>query len=169
MDLQELRIFAERLMRQEGLSGRRLARNWTFGFDRAKRRGGYCNYTRRHISVSRILMALYDDELAKDTVIHEVAHALAGAKAGHGPRWQAHARRLGGSAAVRLPADAPEPPPTWVGRCACGLVRNYHRRPAGGLMCPRCVERGFNPQLTWQHTKSSAIIITGPPPPTGGR
>lgn len=160
MDLNVLRSYAEELLRGEGLlTG---PRPWTFGFDRAKRRGGYCNYTRRHISVSKILMALYPEALAKDTVIHEVAHALAGPKAGHGRVWRDHALRLGGSGEVRLPASAPKPAPAWIGRCACGLVRGYHRKPAKSLMCPQCAAQGLDPHLTWQHTQTLSVVVTGP-------
>jgi hypothetical protein len=31
----------------------------------------------------------------QESILHEIAHALAGPKSGHGPRWQRKARKLG--------------------------------------------------------------------------
>ncbi len=58
---------------------------WSFGFDNAKKRAGLCNYTAKHISVSRYLAARYDDDEIHQILLHEVAHAMAGPRAGHGP------------------------------------------------------------------------------------
>ena len=79
----------------EALIAAHLDPSWTFAFDNAKRRAGLCDYTRKRISVSRYLAARYDDDTNHQTLLHEVAHALAGSRAGHGPRWKAVARELG--------------------------------------------------------------------------
>jgi hypothetical protein len=50
---------------------------WSFGFDNAKKRAGLCNYTAKHISVSRYLAARYDDDEIHQILLHEVAHELA--------------------------------------------------------------------------------------------
>ena len=68
---------------------------WTFGFDNAKKRAGLCNFTAKRITVSRYLAARYDDDEIHQILLHEVAHAIAGARAGHGPRWLTIARDLG--------------------------------------------------------------------------
>ncbi|HEY9423159.1 MAG TPA: SprT-like domain-containing protein, partial [Microterricola sp.] len=68
---------------------------WSFGFDNAKKRAGLCNFTAKRITVSRYLAARYDDDEIHQILLHEVAHALAGSRAGHGPRWAAIARDLG--------------------------------------------------------------------------
>ena len=68
---------------------------WTFRFDNAKTRAGLCNYTDRRISVSRYLAARYEDDEIHQVLLHEVAHAVAGARAAHGPRWKAVAARAG--------------------------------------------------------------------------
>ena len=36
-----------------------------------------------------------NEEEIRDTVLHEIAHAIAGPEAGHGPLWKATARRIG--------------------------------------------------------------------------
>ena len=63
----------------DALIARHLDDSWSFGFDNAKRRAGLCDYTRKRISVSRYLAARYDDDTNHQTLLHEVAHAIAGA------------------------------------------------------------------------------------------
>ena len=67
---------------------------WGFVLDRAKRRRGCCNYTKKQVSISRHLL---DDpwESIENTIRHEIAHVIAGSGAGHGPKWRAAARSLG--------------------------------------------------------------------------
>ena len=36
-----------------------------------------------------------------DTILHEIAHAIAGVEAGHGPAWKAVAQRLGATPRAR--------------------------------------------------------------------
>ena len=71
--------------------------DWTFQFDRAKRRFGACNYTTRTISLSRTLTRLNDDAAVRETLLHEIAHALTPG-AGHGPAWQVKCLEFGISA-----------------------------------------------------------------------
>ena len=68
---------------------------WTFGFDNAKTRGGQCNHTTKRITVSRHLASRFDDDEIHQVLLHEVAHAIAGPAAGHGPKWRSVARELG--------------------------------------------------------------------------
>lgn len=104
MDLQEADFLACRLMMEHGLG------TWTFGFDNAKRRCGACHFGKRRITVSRYYVAANSEGDIRDTVLHEIAHALAGAEAGHGPEWQAMARRVGArpnrcaDTSVKMPA-----------------------------------------------------------------
>lgn len=68
---------------------------WTFGFDNAERRMGLCSYTNQSITVSRHFAAAATDAQVRDVILHEIAHVLAGHRAGHGPRWKVVAARLG--------------------------------------------------------------------------
>ena len=73
----------------DALIAMHLDESWSFGFDNAKRRAGLCDFTKKRISVSRYLAARYDDDTNHQTLLHEVAHALAGPTAGHGSAWKA--------------------------------------------------------------------------------
>ena len=73
---------AEAALREHGLT----QKGWTFRWDRAVRRFGICNYSKKRITVSRTLAALNDFAKSEDTVLHEIAHALVGRGVGHGPK-----------------------------------------------------------------------------------
>lgn len=72
---------------------RRGLADWTFFWDRARRRLGACWYARRSISLSRHLLGeggCSGIEL-RDTILHEIAHALSfthGGERGHGVLWK---------------------------------------------------------------------------------
>ena len=88
MNLYEAAHLARTLMAEHGLG------DWSFAFDHARRRFGACNYTRRRISLSRPLVLLNEIDAVRDTILHEISHALCpGDK--HGPRWRATCRRIG--------------------------------------------------------------------------
>ncbi len=125
----------------EALIALHLDASWTFAFDNAKRRAGLCDYSRSRISVSRYLAARYDDETNHQTLLHEVAHALAGAEAGHGPRWKAIARDLGYEGGVTHHGETATELAPWVGHCPAGHVAYRHRRPSRPTSCVRCAPR----------------------------
>ncbi|MFT4215002.1 MAG: SprT-like domain-containing protein [Microbacterium sp.] len=126
--------------------------SWTFAFDNAKLRAGACDYARTRITVSRYLAARYDDETNRQTLLHEIAHALAGSRAGHGARWKRIARSIGyvggtthhGETAVEL---AP-----WVGTCPAGHVAFRHRRATRPTSCARC-SRTFDERFLLRWTR----------------
>ena len=117
---------------------------WTFGFDNARARAGMCNFTAHRITVSKHLATRSDDDDIHQVLLHEVAHALAGPRAGHGPRWRERAQELGyvggrlhdGSVAREL---AP-----WVGHCPQGHQHFRFRSPVHPLACGACSRR-FDP------------------------
>lgn len=81
------------LLREHGLS----LCGWRFAVDRARARAGQCNFTTKTISVSKHF--LWDvgttDSEYRNIVLHEIAHALAGREAGHGPAWKEVALSIG--------------------------------------------------------------------------
>ena len=126
------------------------ADHWSFAFDNAKKRAGLCDYAKKRISVSRYLAARWTDDEVYQILLHEVAHALAGPTAGHGPLWRRTAYGIGyvgkrtheGETAVEL---AP-----WVGTCPNGHLHYRHRRPTRALSCAKC-SRSFSRAflITW--------------------
>jgi hypothetical protein len=141
----------------EGLMATHLGQGWAFGFDDAKRRAGLCNYTDRRITVSRYLAARWTLEDIEQVLLHEIAHAVAGHRAGHGPRWLKVARRLGYTGArVHDGGTAHELAP-WVGVCPGGHTHYRYRAPGPPLSCRLC-GRGFDPSrvINWSRREVTA-------------
>ena len=87
--LTEIAAMARGLMDSHGLGA------WTFAFLEAERRLGDCHFEERVIRIGRAHALEASEAEIRDTVLHEIAHALAGPEARHGPVWKATARRIG--------------------------------------------------------------------------
>lgn len=134
-DLDRVRTWANALITLH------LDASWSFAFDNAKTRAGLCNYTEKRISVSRYLAGRYEDDEIHQVLLHEVAHALAGNRAGHGPRWRSVAGDLGYEGnRLHGGAIATELAP-WIGTCPAGHEHYRYRRPARTLACGKCSRR----------------------------
>lgn len=78
-----------------------------------------------------------------DTILHEIAHFIAGPEAGHGPRWQAAAIRVGAKPIQYAAVSTMPPAPVAI---CCGLCHDVlarrHRTPAakwlGARLCRQC-------------------------------
>ena len=68
---------ATELMDAHGLVG------WRIKLDHARRRAGQCDYTNKIISLSRFYVRHADIDHIRDTILHEIAHALVGPRHGH--------------------------------------------------------------------------------------
>ena len=146
MDLEDAWRLAHRLMEEHGLAG------WRFELDRAKRRAGICRHAQKVIGLSAPITRLHPEAEVRDTILHEIAHALAGPKAGHGPAWVATARRIGCSAERCVPEDAPTVPGAWRGVCPQGHTADRHRRPERVLLCTLCRDRPTPERIfEWLH------------------
>jgi len=130
----------------EALIAAHLDPSWTFAFDNAKRRAGLCDYTHKRISVSRYLAARYDDDTNHQTLLHEVAHALAGPRAGHGARWKAVARELGYVGGATHNGETATDLAPWIGVCPAGHVAYRHRKATRPTSCAKCA-----PQFDERH------------------
>ena len=63
--------------------------------NRLTRALGRCVYSRNEIELQRRYVQENSVEIVLDTIRHEIAHALAGYEAGHGPEWKMWARKVG--------------------------------------------------------------------------
>ena len=152
MELAEVRELGRRLMDEHGLQ------SWELVFDHARRRAGACHYATRKISVSRHLMVLYAEATVTDTLLHEIAHALAGPGTGHGPRWRALALSIGSSGERLAGRDEPRIAAPWVGLCGGGHTIDRFRLPRTEASCLRCsptFDRRF--LITWVRREDDAV------------
>ena len=131
-----VRFIAENLMAEHLDMG-----VWSFGFDSAKRRLGVCKYDQHLISLSRYFVDLHSLAEIDQVMRHEIAHAIAGSKAGHSRKWKDIASRIGynhkkisgdeiGNATARL-----------IGTCPNGHTVYRHRQPKTPLSCSKCASR----------------------------
>src|SRR5439155_12097262 len=120
-DLKELETIASAEMARHGLHG------WTFAYANTKRRLGMCKYRKKRIEIAEYYALNSPPESVLDTLLHEIAHAIAGPAARHGPAWKAIASRLGATpracdtstATVMKPGD-------WQATCP-SCKKNIHR------------------------------------------
>lgn len=126
--------------------------DWSFTFDNAKRRFGVCRARSKVISLSLPLTKLNNEREVLDTILHEVAHALAGPNAGHGYKWKLKAAEIGARAERCYQANVVvQPPHLYTVTCtACGTTGNRHRKPSHKMYCVICHKKSgaWNP-LTW--------------------
>ena len=145
MDLAQARRLAAELMAQHGLD------DWHFVFDNARARFGVCRPARREIGLSRRLTVSSTEDEVRNTLLHEIAHALVGPEHGHDEVWRAKAVSLGsdGRRTDDLPDGAEGP---WEGRCPAGHVIHQHRRPTRVRSCKRCEPDAFDPHAIYEWT-----------------
>lgn len=138
MDLKILIETAAALFAEHRLPG------WTFGLSGSKRRLGVCKYRRKRIEISEYYARHNPDAAVLDTLRHEIAHAMAGPAAKHGPAWKAVAARIG--ATPRACDDSPDTvvePGDWRAACpGCNRTHYRYKRPRalGGYRC-KCPAR----------------------------
>ena len=87
--LQAALEMAASLMAAHGLDG------WNVKLDHARRRAGQCDYRKREISLSRHYVRHAEESHIRDTILHEIAHALVGPRHGHDAVWRRKAREIG--------------------------------------------------------------------------
>jgi predicted SprT family Zn-dependent metalloprotease len=127
MEFAEAEQLALKLMAVHGVSG------WQFGWNFRKRALGLCRYRERRIELSRHFVKANDEPMVRETVLHEIAHALAGEKAGHGRTWKAACARVGCLPERCDKGAAIMPRGRWQARCGgCGKEYWRHRRPDRG-------------------------------------
>jgi predicted SprT family Zn-dependent metalloprotease len=69
--------------------------DWSFSWDKAVRRIGGCHHRHKKITLSRKLIEINNLIECQNTILHEIAHAIAGYEAGHGPLWKEVCIKIG--------------------------------------------------------------------------
>lgn len=84
--------FAGRVAR--GLMKRHSLTDWQFQFNNDCHAFGLCRYNIKTIYLSRRFVRVNTWRQVKETILHEIAHALCPER-GHGEQWQAKCREIG--------------------------------------------------------------------------
>lgn len=150
MDLTQLEAVARQELLKHGLRG------WTFGLADTKRRLGVCKFRTKRIEIAEYYARHSPPETVLDTLLHEIAHAIAGPAARHGPAWKAVAVRLGATPrSCETSREAVTTPGDWQASCpSCARTVHLYRRPKTltGYRC-RCEARS---PLTFEFTGDPA-------------
>lgn len=77
------------LMRKHGLG------HWRIRWTRSKREFGRCDWYRQTLHLSMPLTEANDEMEVKDTILHEIAHALTPHDRGHGWEWKKKCIEIG--------------------------------------------------------------------------
>jgi predicted SprT family Zn-dependent metalloprotease len=155
MKLEAAESMARQLMDQYGL------RDWKFKFDNAKCRFGVCRRRSKVVGLSCYLTILNGEEQVRDTVLHEIAHALCPAGEHHGPLWQSVAKLIGCSSERCYSSDVVRPLGRWTATCrTCGRKTNQHKRPKHRRSCGTCSPGVWNPafELVWAAPSTDEVL-----------
>lgn len=131
---------ARHLARRQGARG--LAGEVRVVFNRRLRTAvGRADFSARTIELNPRLLDRHPEELLP-TLVHELAHLVAGPRAGHGPAWRRTVTALGGRPEVchRLDvADLAVRRRVWIWRCDdCGETYPRSHRKAWRYLCGDC-------------------------------
>lgn len=122
-----------------------LSRRWTFHWQNKKQALGTCSYNRKEIRLSKWYVELNDVDDVRDTILHELAHALAyeryGSRGiGHGVLWKKVCREIGAvpKSCSKSNLNRPQDHHKYVDSC-CGMTFKKHRlRKNRKYSCPKC-------------------------------
>ncbi len=119
--------------------------HYRFEFTNHKRTLGICRYRSKTIGLSKYHAMYGEDGEVLNTILHEIAHALAGARNGHNYVWKARCRELGAKPLRCSGKPIMEAGHKYEFRCEpCSLVVPRFRKPKyqgktyGSYRCGRC-------------------------------
>lgn len=138
-------------LRAQTLIRQYLSSEWSFGFDRAVRRAGLCNFSKKRITLSLHLSQLSSEEENEQTLLHEIAHALVGPEAGHGKLWKRTAAEIGYRGGTKYDGPSLDQLAPWEGTCPGGHRVYRHRKATRASSCAKCAPK-FDQRylITWQ-------------------
>jgi predicted SprT family Zn-dependent metalloprotease len=148
MNLNEAKDLAIDLMTKHGI----IQQGWGFEFDSAKRRFGCCKYRSKRITLSLYLTELNKVEQVKDTILHEIAHALC-PRQGHNHIWRMKALEIGCNGNRCYSSSEVETVKgNYSATCSgCNKEFTRFRKPKYSQSCARCSGGKYNPtfKLNW--------------------
>jgi MoaA/NifB/PqqE/SkfB family radical SAM enzyme len=152
MDIRTAVVHANAMMELHGLK----AKGWALSLDNAKNRAGRCNYSTKTISLSRPLIQARDAAEVRNTVLHEIAHALTPGR-GHDAVWRNKFITIGGDGKTRHSTVLPG---RYKGTCPNGHVSYRHRMTKAvraGASCGKCSPHKYDARyrLVWVDTAST--------------
>lgn len=189
MDIKDVEVLARQLMEEHGLREWK----WSLKFIRSHSVAGLC-YThlwspKPHLSRGRIelsidFMEAFDEFHVRDTILHEIAHALTKTEYGvyqsgrrkgqkyrivHGEAWKATAKRIGCTGERCVSLEAPRPKAKYRLVCPNGheLSRNRMTHRGKYTSCCRC-SNTYNPEFHFNWYEGEKLVHRNWGTPQGG-
>ena len=155
MNLGDASVMARQLMRKHGIG------YWEFAWINAKRIGGQCSHHKQEIRLSKPLTTLRTEDNVRNTILHEIAHALVGTRHGHDHVWKTKAIEIG-CTGDRCYSDKVDIDSKYVGKCpTCEYEFKRHRLGNGRTYsCNKCDPKKHNPNnlIIWTETKTGKVL-----------
>jgi predicted SprT family Zn-dependent metalloprotease len=161
VDLVTAEGIARAMIQEHGL------KTWKFEWFPARNLFGRCRHEPSQIIyMSTYLTQLNGEKEFRATMLHEIAHALAGPKHGHDDHWRAIAIRIGDDGMRCYDEQTVTPPARWNATCKhCSKEFKRHRRPERQNSCNYCCPR-FNVAfvLIWTDSQTGMVADIHPNP-----
>ena len=111
-------------------------KDWSFKFDQSTRRAGCCDYRHKTIHLSMNHARCGTADQVRDTILHEIAHALVGPRHHHDAVWKAKALEIGctGERTHNLEFA----PPRWSVTCENRCWTHTAQQRNSKLICRTC-------------------------------
>lgn len=134
---------------------------WVLKWDDRANRAGACllvhyseslSFSRGIIWLSRFVTKQHSEAEVRNTILHEMAHAMTpNSCKPHGPEWRANARKLG--ARPKATFDANTLLQKWTGTCPNGHTTQRNRRIQ--IACSRCCNGIFDARYLFVWTANT--------------
>lgn len=115
--------------------------HWNFRFNKSKVNSGLCDYSTKTIYLSKCYLPHMSPEEIRQTLLHEIAHALT-PWAKHGRKWKLACEYLG--IPPNVTGSIPRLPGKYSAKCSCGNVWNRYNSkctdPNNKKMCGVCFD-----------------------------
>ena len=136
LDIKEAYAFGNKLLAEHGL----LQQGWRFDLDNGKVRVGCCHTSKKLITYS-VHYLREPIESIRDTILHEIAHALTPDDKGHGWEWEQKCIEIGAKPerlAHELETNLKYNYVIECPECGWKVYRHRMRRRNFGSTCPQC-------------------------------
>lgn len=141
MDIRDAKRMARELMHEHGIG------HWKLGLMDERHIAGLCHTSkwntnphksRGYIKLSRVFIAYMDVMEVRDTILHEIAHALTNPKfPAHGKMWRTKAQEIGGKGNKYVDRrEHVKPQYKYVGVCPAG--HKVYLNEAVRVSCRKC-------------------------------
>ncbi len=135
MELTRVKELANWYLMKYGIA----SKGWIVIFNNSKRKFGWCSYTTKIISLSKPLCLLNEEKYVKNTILHEIAHALVGPSHSHNQVWKNKSIELGCDGSRCYSENVITPKGKYRYICMnCNKIINAYKKFKIGRSCGRC-------------------------------